>query len=115
MYWKKKKKKKEKKRERDNNPNPRKLTLNIRTKYCFSSNKSPIIYVFIHWAHKKEGLLISCLRGIEQIYKFNESVYLDRLMEVERWMPCFVEFANYFSILTLWLLGTSNKLVEGCD
>jgi hypothetical protein len=39
--------------------------------------------VLIYEAHKKEGLLISCLRGIEQIYKFNEFVYLDRLMEVE--------------------------------
>jgi hypothetical protein len=26
-------------------------------------------------------------------------------------MPCFMKFANCFSILTLWLLGTSNKLV----
>ena len=42
-------------------------------------------------------------------------VYLDRLMKVEWWMPCFVELANYVSILTLWLLGTSNKLVGGCD
>jgi len=36
-------------------------------------------------------------------------------MEVEWWMPCFVELANCFSILMLWLLGTSNKLVGGCD
>jgi len=70
-------KKREKKREKkNNNPNPRKLTLNIKTEYCFFSNKSPIIYVFIHWGHKKEGLLIFCLRGIEQIYKFNESLFI---------------------------------------
>jgi hypothetical protein len=68
--------KKQKKKKEDNNPNPRKLTLNIITKYCFSSNKSPIIYVFIHLAHKKEGLLISCLRGIEQIYKLIESLFI---------------------------------------
>jgi len=38
---------------------------------------------------------------------------LDRLMEVEWWMSCFVELANCFSILMLWLLETSNKLVGG--
>jgi hypothetical protein len=42
-----------------------------------------------------------------------EFVYLDRLMEVKWWMPYFVELANCFSILTLWLLGTSNKQVRG--
>jgi hypothetical protein len=36
-------KKKEKKREEeDNNPNPRKLTLNIRTEYCFLPIKAPL-------------------------------------------------------------------------
>ena len=30
-----------KKRKEDNNPNPRKLTLNIRTKYCFLPIKAP--------------------------------------------------------------------------
>ena len=70
--------------------------------------------MLIYWA-QKEGLLISCLRSMKQIYKFNEFVYFDRLMEVEWWMPCFVEFANCFFILTLWLLRTSNKLVGGCD
>jgi hypothetical protein len=35
------KKKKKRKKEEDNNPNPRKLTLNIRTKYCFLSIKAP--------------------------------------------------------------------------
>ena len=39
----------------------------------------------------------------------------EKYMEVEWWMPCFVELANCFSILTLWLLGTSNKMVGGCD
>jgi hypothetical protein len=33
--------KKERKKEEDNNPNPRKLTLNIRTKYCFLPIKAP--------------------------------------------------------------------------
>jgi len=42
IYLKKKKeKKKAKKKKKDNNLNPRKLTLNIKTKYCFSSNKTP--------------------------------------------------------------------------
>jgi len=47
IYSKRKKKKKEKKkkekkrRKKDNNPNPRKLTLNIRTKYCFLPIKAP--------------------------------------------------------------------------
>jgi hypothetical protein len=33
--------KKKKKKEEDNNPNPRKLTLNIRTEYCFLPIKAP--------------------------------------------------------------------------
>jgi len=37
----KKKKEKEEKRKKDNNPNPRKLTLNIRTEYCFLPIKAP--------------------------------------------------------------------------
>jgi hypothetical protein len=36
-----KKKEKEKEKEKDNNPNPRKLTLNIRTEYCFLPIKAP--------------------------------------------------------------------------
>jgi len=37
---------------------------------------------------------------------------LDRLMEVAWWMPCF-----WMSqiVLTLWLPGTSNKLIGGYD
>jgi hypothetical protein len=35
------KKKEKKKKKKDNNPNPRKLTLNIRTKYCFPPIKAP--------------------------------------------------------------------------
>jgi hypothetical protein len=38
---KKKKEKKRKKEKNNNNPNPRKLTLNIRTKYCFLPIKAP--------------------------------------------------------------------------
>jgi hypothetical protein len=41
MYIEKKKRKKKRKKEEDNNPNPRKLTLNIRTKYCFLLIKAP--------------------------------------------------------------------------
>jgi hypothetical protein len=40
VYILKKEKKKRKKKE-ENNPNPRKLTLNIRTKYCFLPIKAP--------------------------------------------------------------------------
>jgi hypothetical protein len=36
-----KKNKKKKEEEKDNNPNPRKLTLNIRTEYCFLLIKAP--------------------------------------------------------------------------
>jgi hypothetical protein len=36
-----KKKKNNNKNKKDNNPNPRKLTLNIRTKYCFLPIKAP--------------------------------------------------------------------------
>jgi hypothetical protein len=35
------KKKEKKKKKKDNNPNPRKLTLNIRTEYCFLPIKAP--------------------------------------------------------------------------
>ena len=72
-----KKKEKEKKRkEKDNNPNPRKLTLNIRTKYCFLPIKAPSS-MFSYIEHiKKEDLLISCLRSMNQIYKFNESLFI---------------------------------------
>jgi len=38
---KKRKKKEEEEKKKDNNPNPRKLTLNIRTKYCFLPIKAP--------------------------------------------------------------------------
>jgi len=71
-----KKKEKRKKKEEDNNPNPRKLTLNIRTEYCFLPIKAPSS-MFSYIEHiKKKGLLIFCLRGIEQIYKFKESLFI---------------------------------------
>jgi len=45
-------KKKEKERKKDNNLNPRKLTLNIRTEYCFLPIKAPS-FMFSYIEHIK--------------------------------------------------------------
>ena len=49
---KKRRKKKKKGEKKDNNPNPMKLTLNIRTRYCFLPIKAPS-FMFSYIEHIK--------------------------------------------------------------
>ena len=54
IYFKKREKKRTKKE--DNNPNPRKLTLNIRTSYCFLPTIAPS-YMFSYIEHIKRRFI----------------------------------------------------------
>jgi len=71
-----KKKKRKEKKEKDNKSQPKEV--NIRKtleQICVFIQAKPHNYVLIYWA-QKEDLLISCLRSMKQIYKFNESLFI---------------------------------------
>ena len=87
-------------KKKDNKSQPKEVNLRKTLEQnCVFIQAKPHNYVLIYSA-QKEGLLISCLRSMKRIYIYIwDFVYLDRLMEVEWWMPCF-----WMSqiLLTLW-------------